>query len=240
MSSFTDALDWLRKRKNGATEKPDNRSDEKVAASVYESAMNKLHPGFLAKKRAANILMGVSMGLNLALTGYIIKTHVVDHKEEEQSFADMLGERFAIGMVIALASLLAGLSIGLDNGRSKSEIHEAEIIQEASNLIVELKRKFPNMPMAATTEQIQRLWDVLPDVIRHINPKDRAKLESLARKKDRIPDETYFQQVSEIVSRHLGENSADLETVLNAYRGIITLNAAKQYWARGKSFEPVR
>lgn len=234
MSSFTDALARLRKRKDGSPDKPDNRSDKKVAASVYKSAMDNLHPGYLAKKRAANILLKLGLGLSFGAAVYSVVSATTGKVIVDDMRKDMVMKMHAVFLALVLCALGSGLFFGV------GEVSDEDVIKEASNLIVELKRKFPNMPMAATTEQIQRLWDVLPDVIRHINPKDRAKLESLARKKDRIPDETYFQQVSEIVSRHLGENSADLETVLNAYRGIITLNAAKQYWARGKSFEPVR
>lgn len=229
---FREALAKLRARRNDGAEKNDNRSDRRVAKSVYRSAMNKMHPGYLSQVRASWIFTALNLGLSVSLLG--VKVH--EYKTEKVIIDDMATDNLVICLVLMLISLLTGLSLGLDLGRRN--VNDEGIIREASDLIVKFNEKFPSSPMIADTKQIERLLDVLPSVIQHIEPKDRKKLEDLARNKGAIPDESYFQKVAEIMSTHLEKDSEDLNMLVNAYKGIITLDASKKYWSNG--FEPVR
>ncbi|MBO4672029.1 MAG: hypothetical protein J5608_00030, partial [Alphaproteobacteria bacterium] len=183
--------------------------------------------------RATFILLGVSWGINFGLLGAELW-----EKQSRRTLSDDVFKEWAVKTGLLLTSMfLAGLVIGLVF-EAKEFVRDEDIIKEAADLIVKLNEQFPSLPMVADTKQIQRVLDVLPGVIQHINLKDRAKLESLARKKGEIPDDSYFQQVAEIVSKHLGQNKEDLDTLVNAYKGVITLDASRKYWSNG--FEPVR
>lgn len=203
---------------------------------IYDRALWKLNPKLKRQKIARFLTLAMSMlSLGVGLEGLVIigavdndndkynRTHMADGDYQYDSFGWGTYKLPVYLTGIGLALLFAGLMIR--PGKDQD-------LQDSIDMIIRLREQFPEIPEDIDVERLKRLADVLPIIISHMSKEDKRTLRLLSdiNEKEVMENTDWIETAASIITKHLENknNSEDLERVINAYRGIITLDLVQQ------------
>jgi hypothetical protein len=103
-------------------------------------------------------------------------------------------------------------------------------VEESVALMLDMREKFPEIPADIDINKIKRLQRVLPEIINHLSPSDKAVLDGLMKNSNKVlENETWRNMAVGIMSSHLKKYPKDLDVLINAYRGVMTWDTAQKY-----------
>lgn len=128
-----------------------------------------------------------------------------DGSEERAVGYSMLG--------LGVALMIAGGLVGAKSDRE---------LEESIELMLSMREVYPNVPADLDVKKVKRLLAVLPEILLHLSPSDKAVLDGFMQgDKKLLEDEKWRNVVAGIMAEHLKKHPEDLELVIDAYRGVV-------------------
>ncbi len=124
-------------------------------------------------------------------------------------------------MALAVVLFLVGV---------RSNVKAERQLEESVDLMLDMREKYPEIPVDVDVKKMKRLLTVLPIIKEHLKESDRDVLDSLLRAdKKLLQDDKWRDMATNIMSEHLKKHPKDLDLLMNAYRGVMTWDMAYQY-----------
>ncbi len=197
-------------------------------AKAKKSMHRHVNFGAQVNFRAMRSLMRIGAGLSIAGAG-LMMAGVEGRIQTEDSRYHPEEDIKLVPMFTSFALLM--LATGVSGRLFFNQSYKGSPTSEAIDLIINLRKKFPSIPVETDIEKLQRLADIVPFVLSNVSEKDIAYLNSLIKQEnmDKMDDEEWIADVVNAITGTLkGLSKEDLDKIKQAYMGTITLDVANK------------
>lgn len=125
-------------------------------------------------------------------------------------------------MGLGVLLMVTGMVIGARSDRK---------LEDTIGFMLNMREQFPEIPVDFDIKKLKRLEAVLPAIIANLEQSDREVLDALLKDdaKRLLENDKLRELVSNMFADHLKKHPRDLDRIMDAYRGVLTWDMAKQY-----------
>lgn len=142
---------------------------------------------------------------------------------EEHNLLLIMLSLYTIACSVIISVILSNIKDGMFLFNKK--INQTDI-HKAIDLIARIKKDYPEIPNKIDIDNIKRLADVLPIVIKNMSNEDKVALNALCTSDKKVlHDKDWYAKISKVFEIYFIDKPQDLKLITDAYNGIMTFNA---------------